>query len=1488
MSHTRERDASADVLDPRFVELCRLYARHTPAVSLGSDDPAAATAALEAAARAHRRLARRRTVGEPIVDVRAAAPGHPSVLDVISDDLPFLVESVLAGVGRAGQRVRRVIHAMVVVRRGSGGELVEALPAVAPEDAPPDALVEEWMRLDLDPISTDENEDLEAELSEVLRAVREVAEDREEIAATVQHVAAELLERPGSPGDERPDAARLLQWLHDGRFLFLGYRRHEVDRRTGLRAVPGSGLGVLRRADVPDGVPGELAVDAGARPPVVLTRSGAPSRVLRPEHPHHLSIVILDAGGGVVGEHRFVGLFTAAALHENVLDTPVVERRVRAAVRLAGVPLESWSGQRMLDVISRHPRDELFWATPDDLHDTAVGVLGLTQPRRLRLFARREPYGRYFSCLVYLPHDRYSPHARSAMQKVLLGELGGWRIDHSVELGEPGLALVHFTVQVDPASPAPDRDRLQAQLAAANLSWDDWVLDAAGNGDDEIVDYLAGVPQGYRDSVDPVRALADLRRIRELGDEPHLELSSEPRGDEVHFRLFLLGAGVSLSAVLPALQSLGVEVLDERPFEIIRPDGSTCFLYDFALAVDVVTARSLAGPGRRDTQERFCAAFRGMWRGDAEADRFNAMVLRAGLGWRDVAVLRAYARYAAQLGGPFGPEYVAEILLAHPPASRALIDLFHARFDPEPSPQERAQRSAAAMAAVTALIDEVTGLDADRILRGLLALVDATVRTNWFTGRRHISFKIDPTAVPDMPAPRPRFEIFVYSPQVEGVHLRFGRVARGGLRWSDRPHDYRTEVLGLVKAQAVKNAVIVPVGAKGGFVVRAPAPGPDEVQDCYRTFVAGLLDITDNVVTGPDGALTTVPPSGVVRHDGDDSYLVVAADKGTARFSDLANAVAAEHRFWLGDAFASGGSVGYDHKAMGITARGAWESVKRHFAELGTDPEAEDVTVVGVGDMSGDVFGNGMLLSEHIRLVAAFDHRHVFVDPNPDPARSHVERRRLFDLPRSSWDDYDRGLISPGGGVWLRTAKAVPVGSQMRAALGLADEVSVLSPPELIRAILLAPVDLLWNGGIGTYVKAEGESHAEVGDKANDAIRVDGARLRVKVVGEGGNLGATQRGRIEFAGGGGRINTDAIDNSAGVDCSDHEVNIKIMLDRLVAAGELDRAGRNALLAEMTDEVARLVLADNRAQNAELGLARMSAPARLPVHARMIDDLERRRGLDRALEVAPGPEEIAERERAGEGLTSPELAVLLAHTKLDLKAEILRSGVPDLPEFACCVADAFPAVLVERFPTAVAAHPLRREIVATALVNEMVAGGGITYGFRLTEDSGATPADAMRAFRVATAVFDLTDLWNDVAALPASVPTAPADEVVLESRRLLDGAARWLLTNRPQPLSVPAEIDRFAPQVRRLMPGLPSLLRGRETKALGERAAELAERGVPSGLAARAAVLVHGSGLLDVIEVAALDERKRQRLPIEDVAGLYYALSSRVATADRRR
>ncbi|HXV92632.1 MAG TPA: NAD-glutamate dehydrogenase, partial [Pseudonocardia sp.] len=1219
--------------------------------------------------------------------------------------------------------------------------------------------------------------------------------------------------------------------------------------------------------------------------------------VLRPVHPYYVAVTTADEAGRPTGEHRFLGMLTVPALHESVLDIPVVARRVRGAIQRAGFPLDSHSGRQMLAVISELPREELFSATEQGLHDIAVGVLAIAGRRAVRAFLRPDPYRRFVSALVYVPRDRYTTSSRLAMAEVLQRRLDGHGVDHTARVSESTLALVHFTVHTDPDDPVwvdgtsqvrVDTTALEAELTEAVRTWDDRFVSQPGCGDATAA-LLPGIPEAYKAAVDPAHAVEDLRRIAGLAGPGAftVRLYAQPGTGEPRFAFYLAGASATLTDVMPLLQQLGVDVLDERPSEIARPDGLRCWLYDFGLRLDGALRGGLDGPGAapreaqaerasapREAQaerasRRFEEAFSAAWRGDTETDTFSALVLRAGLPWREVAVLRAYARYARQLGTTYSARYIAETLLAHADVARALLALFRARFDP--AAEDRAAATDAALAEARRLIDAVTGLDADRILRGYLALITATLRTNWFRGRGFLSFKIDPRAVPDMPAPRPRFEIFVYSPRVEGVHLRFGPVARGGLRWSDRPQDYRTEILGLVKAQAVKNAVIVPVGAKGGFIVRRADPGPDEVAACYRTFISGLLDVTDNLVDG-----VTVHPPEVVCHDGDDSYLVVAADKGTARFSDLANEVAASYGFWLGDAFASGGSVGYDHKAMGITARGAWESVKRHFRELGVDTQSEDFTVVGIGDMSGDVFGNGMLLSRHIRLLAAFDHRHVFVDPDPDPATSYAERARLFALPRSSWDDYDRTLISAGGGVWPRTAKSVPIGPEMRAALGIEDEVTALSPPELIRAILRAPADLLWNGGIGTYVKAGTETHAEAGDKANDPVRVDARRLRVKVVGEGGNLGLTQRGRIEYARHGGKINTDAIDNSAGVDCSDHEVNIKILLDRLVRAGELDRPARDTLLEEMTDEVAELVLADNRDQNWVLGVARAHARGMVRVHARLTADLVERRGLDRELEVLPDAEGFAALEAEGLGLTSPELATLLAHTKLDLTDRLNGTDLPDVPTFADRLSEYFPRPLRERFPTAIGGHPLRREIVTTMLVNEMVDGGGLTYAFRLGDELSADATDAVRAYAVTTSVFDLPELWAELR--DPQVPTAVSDEIVLESRRLLDRASRWFLTNRPQPLAVRAEVSRFAATVRGLRPRLLELLRGRERAGVEERAAELAGRGLPAGLAERSAALMYGFSLLDITDIVELAERDREpREPLE-VAALYYALS----------
>ncbi|MGH3874446.1 MAG: NAD-glutamate dehydrogenase [Pseudonocardiaceae bacterium] len=1482
--------------------LIALYYRFVPAEELST----AELDQLVAEVRSHRELAADRVPGRALVRLLDPTLGKDgwnspdTVIQIVTDDMPYLVDSVLAELARLDVSVRRLVHPIVFVRRDLQGTLQEVLAGAEPDDLPTDALAESWMHVNLVRVTDpDRVRQVQRRLRAVLTDVREVVEDTQRMISTAGALADELDTAPPPllPAEEVADGAALLRWLADGHFVFLGYRRYELIRQPAehpavdgaglaLRAVLASGLGVLRRDSLAArGFSVGPDVDPLARNLLVLTQASAPSTVHRPVYPHYIGVKTFDDRGEVTGEHRFLGMLATSALHENVLGIPVIGRRVRAVIRRGGVPLDSYSGQRMLEVLQTYPRAELFATDSDLLYQTVTGVLSLAQRRTLRLFCRRDPYRRFFSCLVYLPRDRYTTTARLAMQDVLVRELHGTALEYSAQIGESVHARVHFTVHTDPDDPgeptAPDVRVITEWLERAVQTWDDLLLDAAPAGDTVTAQrYLAAFPQAYKEDFNAATALADIRRLEALTEPDGLDLRLDlPDAAIAGFTLYLAGQQITLSQVLPVLQQMDVEVVDERPYQVIRGDGVHCWIYDFGLRLDATVPEQHV----EDVQRRFCAAFVAAWRGACEVDRFNALVLRAGLDWRQVAVLRGYVCYLRQGRSPYSQRYVEDVLVAHSGIAAALITLFELRFDPALDPATRDISHDELAARITAMIDEVTGLDADRILRSLLTLIRATLRTTHYRGdaagdpRPYLALKLDPAAVPELPEPRPAYEIFVCSPRVEGVHLRFGRVARGGLRWSDRREDYRTEVLGLVKTQSVKNAVIVPVGAKGAFVVKRPPtltgdPRLDreaaeaEGITCYRMFVSGLLDLTDNLVEG-----TSRHPDQVVCQDGDDSYLVVAADKGTATFSDIANEVAASYRFWLGDAFASGGSAGFDHKAMGITARGVWESVKRHFHELGIDTQTEDVTVVGIGDMSGDVFGNGMLCSEHIRLLAAFDHRQVFVDPDPDPAGSYTERRRLFELPRSSWQDYDRRLISAGGGVWPRTAKRIPVSAPMRRALGLAGSITELSSPDLIRAILLCPAQLLFNGGIGTYVKAATETHADVGDKANDAVRVDGAQLRVQVVAEGGNLGLTQRGRIEFARAGGRLNTDAIDNSAGVDCSDHEVNIKILLDRLVTGAVLSVAERRRLLSGMTGEVAALVLAHNIDQNTQLGVSRAHATTMGSVHGRLVTYLEQRHGLDRRLAVLPTR---AQWQATAEGLTSPELSTLMAHVKLALTDEVLAGDLPDADVFRARLPEYFPALLRDRFPEAIRDHPLRREITTTLLVNEIVDRGGMTYVYRLAEELSATACDAVRAFAVATVVFDLPATWQAIADLGPGLPASVTDAMLLELRRLLDRASRWLLLHRPQPLAVAAEINRLRPVVQGLAPRVPGWLASTEADHVAAAARRLTGQGVADELALRVGAGLSTFGLLDVVEVAELAGADAGQ-----VAALYYALAA---------
>ncbi|WP_037575855.1 NAD-glutamate dehydrogenase [Phaeacidiphilus oryzae] len=1511
----------------------RHYYLHTAPEDLVDRDPVD----VYGAAASQLRLGEKRPQGTaevrvhtPTVEENGWSSGH-TVVEVVTDDMPFLVDSVTNELSRQDRAIHVVIHPQLAVRRDITGRLLEVLDAdpcthERRAELPEDALVESWMHIEIDrETDRDDLRRIEKDLRRVLGDVREVVEDWGKMRDSALRLADDLASDPPAKLAEQEvgEAWELLRWLADDHFTFLGYREYDLvagedGAEDELRAVTGTGLGVLRSdPSSPDAGHHQASeafhrmTDKGREKArehklLVLTKANSRSTVHRPSYLDYVGVKKFDAEGNVTGERRFLGLFSAAAYTESVTRIPVLRRKAQEVVARSGFSSESHDGRDLLQILETYPRDELFQTSVDELLKVTQSVLYLQERRRLRLFLRQDDYGRYFSALVYLPRDRYTTRVRLRLMDILKEELGGDSIDYTAWNTESVLSRLHFVVRVPAGSDLPqltdaDAERIEARLAEAARSWADGFNEVltAEFGEERAAElarrYSGAFPDGYRADFGARTAVADLRHLEALEKAGDFQLNLyQPVGapyTERRFKIYRVGGAISLTAVLPVLQRLGVEVVDEHPYELRCADGTVAWIYDFGLRLRPQLAELMTDEARDRFQEAFSAA----WMGEAENDGFNTLILSAALTWRQAMVLRAYAKYLRQAGSTFSQDYMEDALTNNPHTTRLLVNLFEARLSPAHR-QGSAELTDAIQEELDGALDQVVSLDEDRILRSFLHLIQATLRTNFFqrdkdTGEWHsyVSMKFDPKAIPDLPAPRPAYEIWVYSPQVEGVHLRFGKVARGGLRWSDRREDFRTEILGLVKAQMVKNTVIVPVGSKGGFVAkRLPDPSVDrqawlnEGIASYRTFISGLLDITDNLVAGEG----VQPPADVVRHDGDDTYLVVAADKGTATFSDIANEVAGEYGFWLGDAFASGGSAGYDHKGMGITARGAWESVKRHFRELGHDTQTEDFTVVGVGDMSGDVFGNGMLLSEHIRLVAAFDHRHIFVDPNPDAAVSYAERRRIFELPRSSWDDYDRKLISAGGGVFPRSAKSIQLTPQMREALGIEAGASRMTPAELMKAILLAPVDLYWNGGIGTYVKASTESQAEAGDKANDPIRVDGRDLRVKVVGEGGNLGMTQLGRIEFAlsggpdGAGGKVNTDALDNSAGVDTSDHEVNIKILLNRVVGDGDMTVKQRNKLLAEMTDDVALHVLRNNYAQNTALANAQAQAGSMANVHGRLMRRLVKDGHLDRALEFLPTDRQLRERVASGRGLTQPEQAVLMAYVKITLADEILGTDLPDDPYLVSSLHGYFPKPLQESFAEQIDGHALHREIITTLLVNDTVNYGGSTFAFRLKEETGASYEEIVRSHTAARAVFGLADIWAEIEELDNAVPAEVQTRMRLHSRRLVERATRWLLNNRRQPLDVAETVDAFRKQVNEVWGHLPKLLRGSDLAWFDRIRDELVESGVPVELAIRVAGLSSAFPTLDIVEIA-----DRDGADVLDVAEVYYDLADRLGIAD---
>ncbi|MEU0196555.1 MULTISPECIES: NAD-glutamate dehydrogenase [unclassified Streptomyces] len=1495
------------------------YYLHTAPEDLTDRDPVD----VFGAAVSHYRLAENRPQGTanvrvhtPTVEENGWTCSH-SVVEVVTDDMPFLVDSVTNELTRQGRGIHVVIHPQFVVRRDVTGKLIEVLPtpATGAGSLPHDAHVESWIHVEIDR-ETDRADlkQITADLLRVLSDAREAVEDWGKMRDAAIRLAEGLPDEsiPGDlPGPQVEEARELLRWLADDHFTFLGYREYQLRDDDSLAAVPGTGLGILRadphhsdQESHPvspsfERLPADARAKAREHKLLVLTKANSRATVHRPSYLDYIGVKKFDAEGNVVGERRFLGLFSSAAYTESVRRVPVIRRKVEEVLEQAGFSPNSHDGRDLLQILETYPRDELFQTPADELRSIVTSVLYLQERRRLRLYLRQDEYGRYYSALVYLPRDRYTTAVRLRIIEILKEELGGISVDFTAWNTESILSRLHFVVRVPQGTELPelsdaDKERIEARLVEAARSWEDAFAEAlnAELGEERAAElmrrYAHAFPEGYKADHNPRGAVADLIHLEQLNAEEGKDFALslyEPVGaapEERRFKIYRTGDAISLSAVLPVLNRLGVEVVDERPYELRCSDRSVAWIYDFGLRMPRAKGGGVDYLGD-DARERFQDAFAATWTGKAENDGFNALVLSAGLSWRQAMVLRAYAKYLRQAASTFSQDYMEDTLRNNVHTTRLLVSLFEARMSPD---RQRAGHEIvdALLEEVDAALDQVASLDEDRILRSFLTVIKATLRTNFFQeaagGKPHeyVSMKFDPQAIPDLPAPRPAFEIWVYSPRVEGVHLRFGKVARGGLRWSDRREDFRTEILGLVKAQMVKNTVIVPVGAKGGFVAKQ-LPDPSVDRDAwmaegiasYKTFISALLDITDNMVAGE-----VVPPADVVRHDEDDTYLVVAADKGTATFSDIANGVAEKYNFWLGDAFASGGSAGYDHKGMGITARGAWESVKRHFRELGVDTQTEDFTVVGIGDMSGDVFGNGMLLSEHIRLVAAFDHRHIFIDPNPDAATSYAERRRLFELPRSSWEDYNKELLSAGGGIFPRTAKAIPVNAHIREALGIEAKVTKLTPADLMKAILQAPVDLLWNGGIGTYVKSSAESNADVGDKANDAIRVDGQDLRVKVVGEGGNLGLTQLGRIEFALHGGRINTDAIDNSAGVDTSDHEVNIKILLNGLVTDGDMTVKQRNKLLADMTDEVGHLVLRNNYAQNTAIANALAQSKDMLHAQQRFMKHLVREGHLDRALEFLPTDRQIRERLSNGQGLTGPETAVLLAYTKITVAEELLHTSLPDDPYLKGLLHAYFPTELREQFPDRLDGHPLRREITTTVLVNDTVNTGGTTYLHRLREETGASLEEIVRAQTAARAIFRQSPVWDGVEALDNKVEAEVQTRIRLHSRRLVERGTRWLLNNRPQPLELAETVDFFADRVEQVWGELPKLLRGADLEWYQKIHDELTGAGVPDELATRVAGFSSAFPTLDIVSVA--DRMGREPL---DVAEVYYDLADRL-------
>ncbi len=1426
----------------------------------------------------------------------AAPSRNETLLVAVNDDMPFLLDSLMAEMGAQGFRVHAVFHPIMSVTRDADGKR-------APQGA---TGRESVIVLALDPIAEPtERERIVQAVKNVFRQVRLAVRDWQKMRTRLTETISNLKANP-PPGDREAlaESIEFLEWLGDNHFTFLGSRdyRFEDGDTAALVAIDESGLGVLsdtgtrvvRRSESQSALSAEARSFLLEADPLIVTKANERSVVHRRVHMDYVGVRLFDAKGKLTGERRFVGLFTSGAYSRRPADIPLLRLKAKHVLARAGLAPDSHDGKALAHILDTFPRDEMFQASEDELFAIALGILRLGERPKVRLFLRYDRFDRFVSAFVFVPRDRYSNTVREKIHALLAMAFNGRRAAAVPMLDDSLLARIHYLIDRDEGPrPIADIPELEAEIREAIRTWDDGFAQALmeEHGDEEGLRqfrrYATAFPARYRDVFAPEEAVTDLDELTALfgaGDggikARAYRLNADPR-TVLRLKLYVVGTVLPLSVSLPIFENLGFRVIAEDSYPLAWPDKREGMVLDFVMDPDDRGTFDLD-----ELKQPLEDAFHAVVRGQSESDGFNRLVVAAGLSWRQVAVLRTIAKYLRQAGIQFSQDYMEQALARNPDIGKLLVELFLARSDPDAT--ERGAKIKSTEERINRALNDVPSLDDDRIIRRFRNVVDCTLRTNFYqqgkdgTPSPYIAIKLDSQRLEELPAPRPHVEIFVYSPQVEAVHLRFGKVARGGIRWSDRREDFRTEVLGLVKAQQVKNAVIIPVGAKGGFYPKQlPVNSTrDAVQEAaiaaYKTFMNALLDLTDNI--HPDGSV--VPPGRVVRHDEDDPYLVVAADKGTATFSDIANAIAEQRGFWLGDAFASGGSHGYDHKKMGITARGAWEAVKRHFRELGRDIQSEAFTCVGVGDMSGDVFGNGMLLSHATRLVAAFNHQHIFIDPDPDAEKSFAERKRMFDLPRSSWADYDKSLLSKGGGIFPRSAKEITLSPEMQALIGTT--APKLSPDDVIKGLLKAEIDLLWFGGIGTFIKAHSQTSLDVGDRANDAVRINGSDVRAKVIGEGANLGVTQLGRIEYALKGGRINTDAIDNSAGVDTSDHEVNLKILFSGPLRRKELSGEARDTLLNDMVDDVASLVLRDNYEQTLALSVALYRGTADLDADGRFIRDLERRGRLDRAVEFLPDDETLRKRAQAGLSLTRPELAVLLAYAKLDLDSEIVASDLPDNPHLASELVAYFPQAAASRFPQELANHRLRREIIATSLANRIVNLAGPVFIHRMKEVSSATGARVARAYVEAEGAFSLGALKARIEALDGRIDARLQSGMYADIVELLRRLGLWFLVNVPAHVELGQTINRYRDGVEKLRGTFASLVSPYEAKATEARIAELEAAGVPLDVAEDVAVLPLLAGAPEIVMLA-----ENRKLGVDLVAGAYFAMGA-VIGIDRLR